>query len=263
MSHRDPDSESDVRFDNWPVEGRGEYTDWEIDQSPTERGDDARSQIVEEYRMGMADEESDWFGYVGQTDEGGPLIYAPHESSLYRGEVDEDEERVVLREENRHDVDDESLGEHLERLGEEHGWTWISSFARDHMDADEHEEPNVEHRDSEFQRRNVLDDDPYDLSFYAAHTFTDETGRVHTIDRYFNVYLDEATADVTTVEVEEEYLVADDPTAERRAGDATIVDENERALDVDADFDETSGESYLSEELEQWHEAHRGLGRAQ
>lgn len=257
------ETESDVRFDDWPAEDRSRYADWDVQRATPEDDDGTRERLVQEYRAGMADEEDDWFGYVGQTDEGGPLVYAPHESALYRGEVDEDEERVVLREENRHDVDDESIGEHLERLGEEHGWTWLSSFARDHLEGDQHEGRSVEHRDSEFQRRNVLDDDPYDLSFYGAHTFTDETGRVHTIDRYFNVYLDETTADVTGVEVEEEYLVADDPAAERRAGDATVVEENERALDVDVVLDDAGDESYLSEELEQWHETHRGLGRAQ
>lgn len=263
MSHRDADSDDDMRFDNWPVEGRGEYADWEVDRAPTDREDDTRSQIVEEYRAGMADEGDDWFGYVGQTDEGGPLIYAPHESSLYRGEVDEDDERIVLREEKRHDVEDESFGEHLERLGDEHDWQWLSSFAREHLTDDAYEEPSFDHEASEFQQRNVLDDDPYDMSFYGAHTFADETDRVHTVERYFNVFVDDGGPDVTTVEVEEEYLVADEPTAERRAGDATIVDENEREIDLEVDVTEPGGEGYLSEELEQWHEEHRGLVRAQ
>lgn len=45
-------------------------------------------------------------------------------ASLHAGDVDQENERVRLREEGWTDLDsDESLGEHIEQIGDELGWT--------------------------------------------------------------------------------------------------------------------------------------------
>lgn len=256
----DPDrnatSASDLRFDNWPVQGRDEYADWDVQRATPRDEGGTREEIAEEYEAEMADEELEWIGYVGQPGVGDPYLYAPHESALYEGELDEDEERVILRESSRRDVEEESLGEHIEEFGEEHGWHWLSSFAREYLEGDDHERSSFEHRNSEFQQRNVAPDDPYDLAFYGSHTFDDASGRVHTLDRFFDVYSDDERSEGIRVEVDEEYLIAEDPQAESRAGDAELVDENERETAVDVDVEEPAGEGRLAERLEEWHEEH-------
>ena len=255
---RNTDSESDKRFDNWPVQGHERYADWDVQRSTPRDEGGTREQIAEEYEAERADEELEWIGYVGQPGAGDSFLYAPHESALYEGELDDEEERVILREASRREVEEDSLGEHIEEFGEEHGWHWLSSFAREYLEDDDHGQSSFEHRDSEFQQRNVAPDDPYDMAFYGSHTFDDASGRVHTLDRFFNVYLDDDGSDVTTVEVDEEYLIAEAPDEGRRAGDADRVDENTRELDVDVDTDEFGGEGELAERLEQWHEEHVG-----
>lgn len=250
---RDTESDSDIRFDNWPIEGRERYADWDVQRATPRDEGGTREEIAEEYEAELADEELEWIGFVGQPGVGDPLLYAPRESALYEGELDNEEERVLLRESSRREVEDESLGEHIEEFGEEHGWHWLSSFAREYLEDDEYEEPSFEHRGSEFQQRNVAPSDQYDLAFYGSHTFDDESGQVHTVDRFFNVYLDDDST-VGTVEVDEEYLIAEPPEEDRRKGDAELVDERTRDIDVDVDVEEPGGEGRLAERLEEWHE---------
>lgn len=261
MSDRDPVAESDIRFDDWPVAGRGEYADWDVERATPRQQGGTTEGLAGENEAELTGEDVEWIGFAGDRGSGRPLLYSPREYALYEGELDEEDERVLLREANRRDVDEGSLGERIEEIGEEHGWAWLSSFARDHLDGDEADRPDFERRDTEFHRRNVAETDPYDLAFFGSHTFADESGRIHSIERFFDVYLDDGASDLTRVEVKEEYLVAEEPTEERRAGDAEMIAENEREIDMDVDAEEFGGERVLATPLEEWHVARVGWRR--
>lgn len=103
----DHHTKPDPRFDDWPLQDK-------------------------------EDADIEWLGLAGGT--GGsvavPAFYEPETNTVYRGEVDEENERIVPTEKRRLD-DGESLGDHIESLGEELGWESLSEFARDHLDADE------------------------------------------------------------------------------------------------------------------------------
>lgn len=259
-SDRDPASEIGIRYDDWPVEGVDEYADWAIERSIPRQQDGTTEKLAEEYRTELA-EEVEWIGFPGGHGAGSPLLYSQQESALYEGELDEGEKRVVLREASRHDVDEESLGDHIERIGEEHDWEWLSSFARTYLEDDEYERPSFSRRDSEFHERSVVESDLYDLAFFASHTFDDASGRTHIIERFFDVYLDDDTAEVTTVEVSEKYLIAEEPVEDRRSGDAELIDENERKIDVNVDTERFGGDGELAALLEEWHTDHVGWQR--
>lgn len=257
---RDPVSESDILYDDWPVAGRDEYDNWDVERATPREQDGTTEELAEMYEAELIDEEIEWIGFTGGHGSGSPLLYSPREFALYEGELDEESERVILREASRYDVDEESLGDHIEEIGEEHGWEWLSSFARKFLETDAYERPAFEHRTSEFQQRNVAEADPYDLAFFGSHTFADESGRIHSIERFFDAYLDDAS-DVIRVEITEEYLIAEEPAEERRAGDAEMVDENEREIDVHVDTEAFGRESELADRLERWHSERAGWPR--
>jgi len=56
-------------------------------------------------------------------------------SDIYVANVDHEAERIGNPKQSEWEVlPDESLGEFLERVGDEHGWEWLSEFARDHLE---------------------------------------------------------------------------------------------------------------------------------
>jgi len=261
---RDAESESrtDPRFDNWPIDRYDAYASWPVERA-TPGDHDAAEDVAAEYAKEEDVEGLEWIGFTsGGAPAGGPYLYQSKESAIYRGDIDDENKRVILRERDRRDVESEdSLAEHIEEIGEEHGWSWLSSFAREFVEDDTHPEQSTgefEHRDTEFSQRNVSESAEYDLSFTGSHTFADESNRVHIIDRTFDVYLDEngAGSERVTVEVGDHYLLAEAPLEESRAGDADLINERQYELYYDIDTDEVGWERTLETALEEWHSSH-------
>lgn len=248
MTDSKPDP--DVRFDDWPIESAGRYADWTVERaSPSD--EDVRDDLAEAYERELG-AEAKW---VGSSASVTPYLYVPSESSLYEAELDEENRRVLLREADRHEVGEgTSLGERIEELGEEHGWEWLSEFAREHLESEDRTVATaVEPGGSRFQQRNVAPDADHDLAFFGSHRFLDESEREHVIERTFRV--DAETGDVT---VTEDYLLTD-PADE---SEADLVAEREYGLDVDADPDARDFESAVESRIREWHEARAGWSEA-
>ena len=95
------------------------------DNFPITEGDVERSDI-------------EWVGFAANAHGGGqPRLYAPHNETAYAGEIDEENERIRLRPDSAEEVAEGSLGEHIESIGDEHGWEWLSEFAQEYLEADE------------------------------------------------------------------------------------------------------------------------------
>lgn len=257
----DPDRRSDrerttdPRIDDWPVQREEAYVDWPV-QRPVQGEDDAATEQVE----GI-----EWIGVVG----GGsnperPVLYETDTSSVVRGELDEENERVVLSaDDERHEVaSEDSLGENIEEFAEERDWTWLSSFARTYLEDDDVQAPDgpaLEH--TEFDRRMLGDSASPDIGFFGSHTYTDATGRVYTLEREFDVFLGESDDEQAVVVVDEHLLVAREPREEERAGDAEIVAEDDYEFTVDVDADDQSREREIESTVNEWHTDHYGPPR--
>lgn len=248
------------RYDNWPVERYDAYTEWPVERATPREEGGTLEEVAEEYQADREDVE--WIGFVDTGTQGmTPYLLGAGGSTIYEGEIDEAEERIVLREEAAQKVEsDDSLGAHIAEIGDEHGWSWLSSFARTHLQDDEHEAAlsdaaGLERRDSEFMQRNLTASSTADLGFTGSHTLVDASGQVYVIERDFTVTSIEGTR--ATVDVDEEYVVAEEPEEGRRAGDAEIVDERqyrlERELDPDVD-QQVAVETFL----QKWHSRHVG-----
>jgi len=109
-----PPASHSYEYDDWPVQGR---------------------------------EDSD-VAYVGQTvadqsgnDPGGisgSVFYDVGTGTLFSADVDRESEQIVPAPDTELDVSPgETLGEALERVGEETGWDSLSEFAQDHLEDDE------------------------------------------------------------------------------------------------------------------------------
>jgi len=257
MSDPDTDAEperaTDPRFDDWPVRRYEAYEQWPVERATPGR----ESEPVEDVR---------WIGFLGSGAGDGPLLYDPGEGTIHAGRIDEDRERIVVDDQTeRRQVDAESIGDHLVDVGEDHDWTWLSSFARDHLDTPAHDPddpttghrlpPGFDHEHTEFQRRNLTPSADEDAAFHGSHTFADDTERVHILEREFVVVGDETDGSVDA-HVEERYLAAEEPRAESRAGDADLVDEQEYDLALDVDPAETAWVADVEGSLKQWHRAH-------
>jgi len=250
----EPERRTDPRFDDWPVERNDAFADVPVERA-TPREDDADDT-----------EALEWIGFAGLGGTApGPYVYDAEESAIYEGEHDDD--RLVLREDSRRDVEDEqSLGEHIEEIGADHGWTWLSSFAREYLEDDEERDgpgtaPGLELRDSEFGRRNLPDSSSIDLGLFGSHTLADESGQVRVVDRYFAV--DDVERDPVAVDVEEEFLAAEAPAEDRREGDAELVEERQYGFELGVSEGAANREARVESALRTWHAAHVGWPAAE
>ncbi len=216
----------------------------------------------EEYEIVRESERTDdvrWIGIGEGSSMAAPWMYDENEGAVYPGEVDDEEEVVRVNEEERRELDeDETLGDHLVELGDEHGWTWLSEFAHENMETTDHD-AHLDVVDVEFDRRNVADGAEYDLGFFGSFTYRDDDGRVHTLERQFDVYTDESRrteTDRPVAVVEETYLTAKEPQEQRRAGDAEREGQTSRELPIDVDPDAVDERAAIQERVEEWHEAH-------
>lgn len=264
----DEDRRTDPRFDAWPLVRYDAWSNWPVErEAPGEQ--DTAAYERDTYWMGVVDAESDEGidpdDVETPTDDVRELdsessaptayLYDPAGSALIQGRVDEENSRVVVEDDHeRHEVDSErSLGSRLEEFGESRDWSWLSSFARKHLESEEPPSEEIEIRGTEFNQRNIVESDPQDLDFVASHTFVGESDQVFTIEREFDVFLED---DRTNVEVSEQMLVAEAPHEDMRAGDADVVGDQSFDLELDVDPDHPARETEVEAELTEWHRNH-------
>ena len=66
------------------------------------------------------------------------LMYDKASNAMYVADVDHEAEKIGNpRRSDRQLQAEETLGEYLERVGDDHGWEWLSDFAREHLEEDE------------------------------------------------------------------------------------------------------------------------------
>lgn len=247
----EPERRTDPRFDAWPIEQYDAYTRWPVERATPDEGEARRDDSLE------------WVGVFHSGETPSPYLYDPEERTLVEGRVDEERERVVVEDDHdRRELDEEeSLGEHLEDIGEDHGWTWLSSFAREYLEDDESVDrsrwPTYQH--SSFDRKNLLEDSAPDLAFVGSHTFEDDRERTYVLEREFDAFLESEGARIT---VREDVREATGEKRDRQAGDADLTTQVAFELAVDVDTDHPSWEEKLEDAIEDWHMDHRGPATA-
>jgi hypothetical protein len=85
---------------------------------------------------GKSHSDVEWVGTM-QGGSGAPHLYEEHTNQIYESEVDEDSGTIIPK--NPQSLGDDSLGDYIDRVGQEHGWESLSEFARQHLGADEHD----------------------------------------------------------------------------------------------------------------------------
>jgi len=101
-------------YDDWPVQGRD------------------NSDVAFVGRT-VADQPGDESGGLS-----GSVFYDTGTETLFSGDVDRDGERIVPTPDGEFDLaPGETLGEALERVGEETGWDSLSAFAQEHLEDDD------------------------------------------------------------------------------------------------------------------------------
>jgi len=104
----------DYVFDDWPVQGRDSTDVAYVGRTAADEPDEDRHRLH------------------------GGVFYDEGTGTLFSGEVDEDEEQVVPVPDTEVDLEPgETLGEALERVGEQTGWDSLSVFAREHLEDNE------------------------------------------------------------------------------------------------------------------------------
>ena len=216
----------------------------------------------EEYEIVREREKTDdvrWIGIGEGSSMAAPWMYDENEGAMYPGEVDDEERIVRVNENERRDLDEnETLGDRVAEIGDDHGWHWLSEFAHENLETTDHD-AHMDVIDAKFDRRNVADDADYDVGFFGSFTYRDDDGRVHTLEREFQVFTDEAhrtETDMPVAVVEETYLTAEEPMADRRAGDAELENQTSRELPIEIDPDAADELVAIHEFCEEWHESH-------
>ena len=246
------DRKRNLEYDNWPVRRYDEYESWPVERASPD-GQSVRSGEIE------------WVGTLAPG--GGADLSSTNDEAIYEGRIDVANQRIVVGEEAaERDVSEASLADRIAEIGDQRDWGWLSSFARDHLDAgagdtdhegtEYHAPEGFDHLDTSFQRRNLPRSADAEVAFFGSHTYSDGTGRVHVLEREFDVDLPDATADATVsarVSVTEEYLVAADESAENREGEAERVDEREYEVAVEVGPDAPSRQTRVEGYLREWH----------
>ena len=99
------DAAANRKYEDWPVEG--------------DRHDEAR------------------FVGVSQVKGGGAWFYNDDDDALFETDVDQANRRLTPSGDERSVSAGESVGEAVERLGDELGWESLSEFAREHLESSE------------------------------------------------------------------------------------------------------------------------------
>lgn len=229
------DRDEGVAYDNWPVEGKSK-------------------------------QETKWLGFTGGTHgSGAPALYEPHTDMVYRGNIDEENERIVPNPETERRIgSDETIEDVLQDIADSHGWQSLSSFAAEHMGVNIHEDEHEIHTDQEqvfadttFQQRNVAPSADHQLGFFGSITYENEDG-VRTIEHEFHVHTDPEQCEngKPTAEVEETRLLSETVDDAMQGGDAELVgeDHHEIVIDIDPKLSERVEKEGIRLFCQEWHE---------
>lgn len=201
----------------------------------------------------------EWIGLGARSGAGAPRVYDPKNDTVFGARFDEDHEQVHVDEsEKRQLEDDETIGDYVAEVADDIGWNWLSEFAHDQLETTGHD-AHMDVIDATFDRRNVAADADYDVGFFGSFTYRDDDGRIHTLEREFDVYTDEAhrsQANQPVAVIDETYLTATEPNEDRRAGDAAVESQTRREIPVDVDPDTGAELATIDEFCREWHEAH-------
>lgn len=247
-------SEQDFAYDNWPIAEHGERTD----------------------RTGHYLGTLSAAGGTGAGG-GGVLVYDEERQSVFEAEVDEEDRRLVPREDTEREVGaSESLGEVLEDVGDSLGLDSLSEFAEERLQSDEEgtereistgrDETVVDPETATFTRSNVSAEADHDLEFSGAYTYREAEGeaegdrddQVFDVERDFLVTFDvREPPEEATVEVGERILRAEPPQEDRRAGDAEPIQTGRATFTIEFDAaSDRHAESVVEERCREWHDAH-------
>ena len=246
----EPTSEAkDIRYDEWPLEGHDDP-----DRQPT------------------------YLGIMNPGDEEGEraVFYDDRKEAIFEADVEETEQRHVPREDTERELEPtDTLGEALEDLGDSLEWDSLSAFARERLQSDDARGDVAASAGAEadstgarpglgsvtFTRSNVGAGADHDLEFSGSYERRTDDGREITVERTFEVTLDDPDAPrVATVDVTDHVLRTDDAAGEPDP-DGTDADRlDERGTTFEIDLGEAVGErqleSRIEERCEEWHAAH-------
>lgn len=243
----EPERRTDPRYDTWPVERSGAYEQWPVERATPGETDPT------------GDPDLEWVGIFSPEGEAEkPYLYDPDQRTLVEGQVDEENERIVVHEASGRETEStDTLGEHLEAFGERHGLTGLAKFARENLDTGDDRSSGLTYDHSTFDRKNLVEDNEPDLAFVGSHTFADERGRTYVLEREFDAFLATGT-DRATVEVREDARQAEGEKRNRQAGPAELTDQRTFELAFDVAAEDPASDERLAEAIEEWHRAHVG-----
>ncbi|MFC4987509.1 hypothetical protein [Saliphagus infecundisoli] len=248
-------SEEDFAYDSWPIADQGETT--------TGSG----------HYLGT-------FGAAGGTGAGGTgvLVYDEERETVFEADVDEEERRLIPREDTERDVDDSGgLGGVIEDLGDSLGLDSLSEFAEERLQDDDREggareistgagETVVDPETATFTQSNVSAEADHDLEFSGAYTYRKAAGdaegdrddQVFDVERDFVVSFDvRDPPEEAAVEVEERVLRARTPEEDRRGGDAEPIQTGRTSFTIEFDAaSDRHAESVVEERCREWHDEH-------
>ena len=239
----EPTSEAkDIRYDEWPLEGHDDP-----EQQPTYLG-----------IMNPGDEEQER-----------AVFYDDRKEAIFEADIEENEQRYVPREDTERELEPtDTLGEALEDLGDSLEWDSLSEFAREQLQSDDAASADAEPAGKDpglgsvtFTRSNVGADADHDLEFSGSYERRTDDGREITVERTFEVTLDDPDAPrVATVDVTDHVLRTDEAAGDPKPDgtDADRLEERETTFEIDLGeaVGERQLESRIEERCEEWHTAH-------
>lgn len=207
--------------------------------------------------------EPTFLGLVDPDEETGStaVLYDDRTSTIFQAAVDESEQRLVPREETERELEStESLGETLEEFGDRLDWDSLSEFARERVqdDATTAETP-AGLETVTFTQSNVAANADHDLEFSGSYDRRTDDDRELTVERTFEVSLDDAdTPAVAVVDVTEQVLRTDDAAGDPDGTDADPLEERSRRFEIDLTSAATDREleSRIGDRCRDWHESH-------
>lgn len=234
----------DIRYDQWPLEGADEP-----DRNPT--------------YLGLMNPE----GGDNKTETSRAVFYDDRKEAIFEADVDETRERYVLREDTERKLEPaDTLGDALEGLGDSLDWDSLSEFARERLQTDDEPADATTAQPPEpetvtFTQSNVDPDAAHDLEFSGAYDYRTDDGREVTVERTFEVALDDPDAPrAATVDVIDRVLRTDEAAGDPGSSgvDAEYLDERETTFEIDLEELEADRrfESRIEDRCEQWHIAH-------
>lgn len=221
-------------------------TDGGYDDSPVIRSDN-----------GGPTSDHEIIGYTFGGGHGNPRVLEPDTNTVYGAELNEEEGHVRIDENDAYELgEDETLGDYITSVGDDLGWTWLSSFARDTLETTGHD-AHMDVIDTAFDRRIVSDSADYAAGFSGSFTYRDRDGHVHTLERQFDVYTDErhrTESGQPVALVKESYLTSEQTETDGRAGATKKEGQNRREIPIKIESD-TGGElAAIHEFCREWHE---------